>query len=339
MTADKPAHRTLSAAGSRSASTWRSSALRSSCCARSSRSTSSAEIVGSLHHIGWPYIWASLALTILGYGALVGIRLPVAADGAAIRSPSARMWPASFVSQAVQNSAPMAIVAGGGMRYRLFSRLGITGAETAAVVAGNLLTFVHRALRRRRHQLRDRTGVDPAHRFISLSSRCSPSASSSCCSSLQRSSCRERRHRHASALALEARPAARARRCASRLGVSVADWLLSSTALYVLMLRRAARSPFRVPERLPARADRDPGGAAARRHWRFRGGDAAAAAAQEYRHRSPPRHCWSIAWSTTCCRSSSPPRSWRLKRRGSTNATPRRPCGWRAKSRRTSSPC
>jgi phosphatidylglycerol lysyltransferase len=52
------------------------------------------------------------------------------------------MWSSSFISHAVQNSAPMSIVAGGGLRYRLFSRLGITGSETATVVAGNLLTFV-----------------------------------------------------------------------------------------------------------------------------------------------------------------------------------------------------
>jgi len=100
-----------------------------------------AQIVASLHQIGWPYIWASLGLTALGYGALVGydyLSLRLAGHPIAVL----RMWSASFVSHAVQNSAPMSIVAGGGLRYRLFSRLGITGAETANVVAGNLLTFV-----------------------------------------------------------------------------------------------------------------------------------------------------------------------------------------------------
>ncbi len=100
-----------------------------------------AEIVSSLHRIGWPYIWASFALTVLGYGALVGydyLSLRIAGHPIGLR----RMWSASFISHAVQNSAPVAIVAGGGLRYRLFSRLGITGTETAAVVAGNVLTFV-----------------------------------------------------------------------------------------------------------------------------------------------------------------------------------------------------
>jgi phosphatidylglycerol lysyltransferase len=100
-----------------------------------------AEIVKSLHHIRWPFIWASVALTVLGYAALVGydyVSLRLARHPIALRN----MWRASFISQAMQNSAPMAIVAGGGLRYRLFTRLGVTGAETAAVVAGNLMTFV-----------------------------------------------------------------------------------------------------------------------------------------------------------------------------------------------------
>ena len=100
-----------------------------------------ADIVASLHRIGWPYIWASLGLTVLGYAALVGydyLSLRLAGHPIAVR----RMWSSSFISHAVQNSAPMSIVAGGGLRYRLFSKLGITGSETATVVAGNLLTFM-----------------------------------------------------------------------------------------------------------------------------------------------------------------------------------------------------
>ncbi|MGH7524292.1 MAG: lysylphosphatidylglycerol synthase domain-containing protein [Gemmatimonadales bacterium] len=100
-----------------------------------------AEIVRSLHHIGWQFIWLSVALTTLGYAALVGydyISLRLARHPIALRD----MWRASFVSQAMQNSSPMAVIAGGGLRYRLFTRLGVSGAETAAVVAGNLMTFV-----------------------------------------------------------------------------------------------------------------------------------------------------------------------------------------------------
>jgi phosphatidylglycerol lysyltransferase len=100
-----------------------------------------SDIVDALHRIGWRYSVASLVLTILGYASLVGydyLSLHLAGHPIPIR----RMWSASFVSHAVQNSAPISIVAGGGLRYKLFSRLGVTGSETAAVVAGNLLTFV-----------------------------------------------------------------------------------------------------------------------------------------------------------------------------------------------------
>ncbi|HEY3934568.1 MAG TPA: lysylphosphatidylglycerol synthase domain-containing protein [Gemmatimonadales bacterium] len=100
-----------------------------------------ADIVGALRKIGMIHIAASLALTTAGYGALVGydyLSLRMAGHPIAVRT----MLTASFVSQAVQNSAPVSIVAGGGIRYRLYNRLGVTGAETAAVVAGNVLTFV-----------------------------------------------------------------------------------------------------------------------------------------------------------------------------------------------------
>ena len=100
-----------------------------------------ADVIQSMHQIGWGYIAAAMALTVLGYASLVGydyLSLRIAGHPIAIK----KMWSASFISHAVQNSAPIAIVAGGGVRYRLFSKLGVSGAETAAVVAGNLVTFV-----------------------------------------------------------------------------------------------------------------------------------------------------------------------------------------------------
>jgi phosphatidylglycerol lysyltransferase len=98
-------------------------------------------IVAAIHDISLSVLGASLLLTVLGYAALVGydyLSLRLAAKPVPIR----RMWSSSFISHAVQNSAPIAIVSGGGVRYRLFRRLGITGAETAAVVAANTMTFV-----------------------------------------------------------------------------------------------------------------------------------------------------------------------------------------------------
>src|ERR1041384_2527354 len=99
------------------------------------------DIVHAIDRMDLKILVASVAVTALGYAALVGydyLSLRVAGHPVPIR----RMWSASFISHAVQNSAPMSIVAGGGLRFRLFTRLGVTGAETAAVVASNLLTFV-----------------------------------------------------------------------------------------------------------------------------------------------------------------------------------------------------
>ncbi len=99
------------------------------------------DIVDAIHGISLPYLGASVVLTVFGYAALVGydyLSLRVTARTIPIR----RMWSASFISHAVQNSSPIAIVSGGGVRYRLFRRLGITGPETAAVVASNTITFV-----------------------------------------------------------------------------------------------------------------------------------------------------------------------------------------------------
>ncbi len=100
-----------------------------------------ADVIKSLHRIGRLDLAGSLLLTILGYAALVGydyLSLRIARHPISVR----RMWSASFISHAVQNSAPVSILAGGGVRYRLFKRLGVSGTETATVVAGNVLTFV-----------------------------------------------------------------------------------------------------------------------------------------------------------------------------------------------------
>jgi phosphatidylglycerol lysyltransferase len=192
-----------------------------------------AEIVQSLHHIGWPYIWASVGLTALGYGALVGydyVSLRLAHHPIALRN----MWRASFISQAMQNSAPMAIVAGGGLRYRLFTRLGVTGAETAAVVAGNLMTFVL--------GLFAVAGISFVIAPVSI-----PASFHLPVKSLQPVGIIFLVLVGVAMVLAERRigtiriwrwtlelPTGKTLR--EQLGVSVADWLLSSTALYVLML-------------------------------------------------------------------------------------------------------
>lgn len=192
-----------------------------------------AEIVRSLHHIGWLYIGASLALTVCGYAALVGydyISLRLARHPIALRD----MWRASFVSQAMQNSAPMAILAGGGLRYRLFTRLGVTGAETAAVVAGNLMTFVLGLLAVAGLSFVIAPVSIPASLHLPVKSVRTVGALflagvlvAAILSGRKRGTIRIWRW----TFDLPDR-----KTLGEQLAVSVSDWLLSSTALYVLML-------------------------------------------------------------------------------------------------------
>jgi phosphatidylglycerol lysyltransferase len=99
------------------------------------------DVAKSFRDIGLEHITLSLALTAVGYASLVGYdyaSVLVVGRTVSIR----RLWAPSFISHAVQNSAPMAIVAGSGVRYKLFSRLGLSPADIGAMVAANTVTFV-----------------------------------------------------------------------------------------------------------------------------------------------------------------------------------------------------
>ncbi|HET9985207.1 MAG TPA: lysylphosphatidylglycerol synthase domain-containing protein [Longimicrobiales bacterium] len=87
---------------------------------------------------GW--LLLALLLTALGYLALVGY------DFVAFRFigrplPFRRVFVPSFVSYAVANSAPVSVLTGGGVRYKMYSGLGLTAAETAAVAAFDVVTY------------------------------------------------------------------------------------------------------------------------------------------------------------------------------------------------------
>jgi uncharacterized membrane protein YbhN (UPF0104 family) len=82
----------------------------------------------------------ALGLTVLGYGALVGYDL-LALHWIKLDLPLRRVAHAAFVGSAFANNIPMAFFVGGSVRYRLYSRAGITAAETAALVIVNILTY------------------------------------------------------------------------------------------------------------------------------------------------------------------------------------------------------
>jgi len=77
----------------------------------------------------------ALGLTVLGYGALVGYDL-LALHWIKHDLPLRRVAHAAFVGSAFANNIPMAFFVGGSVQYRLYSRAGITAAETAALGRG-----------------------------------------------------------------------------------------------------------------------------------------------------------------------------------------------------------
>ncbi len=100
-----------------------------------------SDILTAIHQLGgWP-IAACLAISALGYGALIGYDyLSLRLVGRPL--PLRQMWLPSFVSFAVANSAPVSILTGGGLRYRLFAGLGLTPGEAARLTAINVGTYV-----------------------------------------------------------------------------------------------------------------------------------------------------------------------------------------------------
>jgi len=100
-----------------------------------------ADFVAAMHALGIRAVLQSLLVSLLGYAALVGydfLSLRLVGRPLSVR----RMWLPSFISFAVANSAPLAILTGSGLRYRLFSGLGLTPGQTARVTAANVLTYL-----------------------------------------------------------------------------------------------------------------------------------------------------------------------------------------------------
>jgi|GEM_PF-1004705 len=98
------------------------------------------QIVAALYAIP-PYgIALSILTAALGYLALVGY------DCVAFRflqrpTKLRKMIIPSFITFAISNNAPASVVTAGGVRYRLYRAAGITPADAAAIAAFNVLTY------------------------------------------------------------------------------------------------------------------------------------------------------------------------------------------------------
>ncbi len=91
--------------------------------------------------IPWWALAVSVAVTAVGYIALVGydflalklVRHPL---------PPGKVLGPSFISFAVANNAPVAVLTGGGLRYRLYRGMGLPAKKMAKVAGFDVLTFV-----------------------------------------------------------------------------------------------------------------------------------------------------------------------------------------------------
>lgn len=100
-----------------------------------------SQLEAAIAAIPWWALAASAALTAVGYVALVGY------DYLALRMvrhplPTWKVLGPSFISFAVANNAPVAVLTGGGLRYRLYRGLGLSAKKMAKVAAFDVLTFV-----------------------------------------------------------------------------------------------------------------------------------------------------------------------------------------------------
>lgn len=99
------------------------------------------QVVTDLRQIAAPRLLAALAFTAAGYLALAGYDV-VALYYLRRPLPWRRVLPVAFASYAVANSAPVSILTGGGIRYRLYGRLGLSASESAQVAAFDVVTYV-----------------------------------------------------------------------------------------------------------------------------------------------------------------------------------------------------
>ena len=104
------------------------------------RAVSLQEIVGELRALPARRVWAALLLTGAGYLAFAGY------DFVALRHLKrslsvSRVIISSFIVYALANNAPLSFLVGGSVRYRFYSKWGLGSKDTTALVLLNVLTY------------------------------------------------------------------------------------------------------------------------------------------------------------------------------------------------------
>ena len=190
-----------------------------------------AEVTQVLHAMPWWRLVASLVITALGYAALA------AHDYLALimirrKLPVRHVALAAFVAYAFANSAPFSFAVGGALRYRYYSRWGLSSRATTRVVTIGLTTYALGLLFSAALALTAGAYRLPhiLHLPFQTSRPLGIIAGAIFAGYLAWVVVRER----------TGRPAHRRHRATflntlAQIGVSLADWILSAGALYVLL--------------------------------------------------------------------------------------------------------
>ena len=99
-----------------------------------------AEVVAALGALPPWRVAASAVATVLGYLALVGHDL-IALEHLRRKVPLRRVVLAGFVTYAVSNSAPVSVVVAAGIRHRFYSRWGVDRSDTKRVMSLTTATY------------------------------------------------------------------------------------------------------------------------------------------------------------------------------------------------------
>jgi phosphatidylglycerol lysyltransferase len=104
------------------------------------RSISWAELMIDIVRVPRPELAAAIALTVVNYAVLTGYDL-VAFAYIGESLPRARVMLTSFLAYAIANNVSFAMLSGASVRYRFYSRCGITAEELSRIVFSYSVTF------------------------------------------------------------------------------------------------------------------------------------------------------------------------------------------------------
>ena len=104
------------------------------------RAVSWHELTADVFGTPWPRLALAVALTALNYVALTGYDL-LAFAYIGKRLPRVRIAMASFLAYAISNNVGFAMLSGASVRYRFYTRWGVTADELSRIVFSYSVTF------------------------------------------------------------------------------------------------------------------------------------------------------------------------------------------------------